>query len=117
MVESQSIKFAAHSVELGFVYEKGALICDGTETPEEDPLGQQYFPTKRPRHMLPHAWLGSFKDARSTNGLVGTEGGWALITDEEGKAWVAGAKRLSAKYSVPINTVQIGQSSELKDRD
>ena len=33
MIDSQSIEFGAHGVELGFVYENGALISDGTETP------------------------------------------------------------------------------------
>lgn len=61
MIDSQSIEFGAHGVELGFVYENGALIPDGTDTPPEDPLGQQYFPTTRPGHRLPHAWLGSFR--------------------------------------------------------
>jgi 2,4-dichlorophenol 6-monooxygenase len=49
--------------------------------------------------------------------LVGTKGGWALITDEYGQAWVAAAERLSAKYGIPINTAQVGQSPEMKDRD
>jgi 2,4-dichlorophenol 6-monooxygenase len=117
MVDSQSIEFGALGVELGFVYEAGALIPDGTDTPPEDPLAQQYFLTTRPGHRLPHAWLGSFKDARSTHDLVGTKGGWALITDDDGQAWVAAAERLSAKYGVPTNTAQIGQSPDLKDRD
>lgn len=110
MIDSQCIEFGAHAVELGFVYEDGLHIADGTELPEVDPLGQNYYPTTRPGHRLPHAWLQSrFNDEIvSTHDLVGSDCSFLLITDEAGQDWVAAAKRLSAQHRIHIKTAQIG---------
>lgn len=110
MIESQSIEFGAHAIELGFTYDDGMNISDGTEAPEVDPLGQDYYPTTRPGHRLPHAWLQSksSNDTISTHDLVGSKGSFLLLTDGAGLDWVAAAKRLSLQYHIPIETAQLG---------
>lgn len=55
-------------MELGFAYDAGAVIADGSSAPApEDPV-VDYVPTSRPGHRLPHAWLD---DGRSSLDLVG----------------------------------------------
>ncbi|EXJ75911.1 uncharacterized protein A1O5_00419 [Cladophialophora psammophila CBS 110553] len=110
MIESQSIEFGAHGIELGFTYEDGLKIPDGTQTPEVDPLGQKYFPTTRPGHRLPHAWLVSEGRVISTHDLVGPKGSFLLLTDENGLEWAAAAKRLVLRYKIPIQTARTGES-------
>ncbi|KAK5046471.1 hypothetical protein LTR84_008274 [Exophiala bonariae] len=111
MIESQCIEFGAHGIELGFTYDNGLNISDGTESPEVDPLGQDYCATTRPGHRLPHAWLESKTDHQiiSTHDLVGPKGSFLLLTDHIGLEWVTAAKRLSQKYKIPIKTAQMGQ--------
>ena len=112
MIESQSIEFGAHGIELGFTYPKGLSIVESdTEVSEIDPLGQEYFPSTRPGHRLPHAWLLSSDDkVMSTHDLVGPNGSFLLLTDDEGLAWAAAAKRLVLQYKIPIKVAQIGES-------
>lgn len=45
------------NVEVGFAYEKGALIPDGTLPPASHTSLRDYTPTTRPGHHLPHAWV------------------------------------------------------------
>ncbi|OAP57540.1 hypothetical protein AYL99_08278 [Fonsecaea erecta] len=110
MIESQSIEFGAHGIELGFTYEDGLKIGDGIETPEIDHLGQKYFPTTRPAHRLPHAWLVLDDRVISTHDLVGSKGSFLLLTDDNGLEWAAAAKRLVLRYKIPIQTARIGES-------
>src|SRR6266498_4738442 len=98
MIDSQSIEFAAHDIELGFRYENGFLVDDGTETPESDPFGQVYTPTTRPGRRLPHAWIEMGDKIMSTHDFVGAGLAFALITDEAGGDWVAAAKRLASTF-------------------
>lgn len=117
MIESQKIEFSAHDLELGFKYESGCLIPDGTEAPMPDPLGQVYVPCSRPGHRLPHAWLEREGMVISTHDLVKGLAEWALITDKEGEDWVEAAKRASAALNITINTVQIGLPPLVRDYD
>ncbi len=117
MIESQCIEFSAHGVELGFVYEDGLKMPDGTDSPIPDALGQVYKPTTRPGHRLPHAWLEDNGKILSSHDLVGPSGSFLLLTDEFGLPWMAAVKRVSIQYSLPIKTAQIGPLCPLRDRD
>ncbi|KAJ9494687.1 hypothetical protein H2202_009763 [Exophiala xenobiotica] len=116
MIESQSIEFGAHGIELGFTYPKGLnRVTEATAGgPEVDPLGQDYYPTTLPGHRLPHAWLWTPDDRLvSTHDLVGRKASFLLLTDDDGIVWAAAAKRLVLKHSIPIHVAHIGAS--LKD--
>lgn len=117
MIDSQRIEFSAHGIELGFVYEKGFKISDGTDMPLPDPLGQVYNPTTRPGHRLPHVWFQGNGRTLSSHDLVGASGSFLLLTDEMGLSWVAVANRVSLQYDVSIKTVQVGPQCPLRDRD
>ena len=120
MIESQCIEFSAHAVELGFHYEQGFCIPDGITEVEAccpDPLGQEYNPTTRPGHRLPHAWLEEKDRILSTHDLVGGRAGLLVLTDGKGSAWVAAAKKAASLYRIPIATSQIGPLPYLRDYD
>ena len=61
----------AHDLEIGFAYEQGALVPDGTEPPHRSPMGDVYHPTTRPGHRLPHAWIEQDGRRPSTHDLFG----------------------------------------------
>lgn len=117
MIESQKIEFSAHDLELGFKYERGCLLHDGSDAPPVDPLGQEYIPCTRPGHRLPHAWLERGDEVISSHDLVRGLVEWALITDKDGQEWIAAADRASTAHGIKINTAQVGAPPLLRDYD
>lgn len=120
VADLQNIEFSAHNIELGFRYFDGMLLDDGTDSPEEDPLGQNYVPCTRPGNRLPHAWIEDEKTGQiiSTHDFVGQNCSFALITDEAGDEWALTARELSVQTDMNIYVAQIGpQSHHLHDWD
>ncbi|WP_344290633.1 FAD-dependent monooxygenase [Streptomyces synnematoformans] len=107
----------AHDLEMGFAYEDGALVPDGTEPPERAPMRDVYRPTTRPGHLLPHAWLSRDGERLSTHDLIGVSTGFVLLAGPAGKAWCDAAAEASEKFSVPIATARIGEGAEYADVD
>lgn len=115
VINTQRTEFQAHDLELGFRYDVGALVPDGTPTPASDPMGSTYLPTTRPGHRLPHAWVQRDGQEISTHDLVG-RGDFVLITDESGhSAWTTAAAVVAAKFDVRIEAVSVGGGSGLLD--
>lgn len=105
IIQSQDIEFQASDLELGYRYEDGATIGDGSPSPESDPLGQHYIPVTRPGHRLPHVWLAKGDGKVSTHDLVGNKSRFVLITDEHGVDWISAVTKLNG--SLDIVGVQI----------
>jgi 2,4-dichlorophenol 6-monooxygenase len=107
----------AHDVEIGFAYETGAVVPDGTRPPARAPLGDVYQPTTRPGHRLPHAWIERDGQRLSTHDLTGAGTDFVLITGPNGVPWVEAAAQVGEKLSVPIVAVSIGDGAEYTDAD
>ncbi|MEU8703266.1 FAD-dependent monooxygenase [Streptomyces sp. NPDC048680] len=103
-------------MEVGFGYETGAIVPDGSEPPARVPMRNEHTPTSRPGHRLPHAWLAKDGERLSTLDLTGT-GRFTLITGARGEAWTRAAARAAEKFSVPITTVRIGAGCAYEDVD
>jgi 2,4-dichlorophenol 6-monooxygenase len=108
VIAIQKAQFQAHNKDIGFIYEEGAIVADGTDTPPEDPFGSTYIPLTRPGHRLPHAWLEHNGERISTHDLVGREGGFALLTGANGSAWAEAAKAAAADIGFAVRVVQVG---------
>jgi 2,4-dichlorophenol 6-monooxygenase len=110
VVRTQRTEFQAHDLEIGFRYDTGALVADGTPPPPADPMGSTYVPTTRPGHRLPHAWLTAPGGERvSTHDLTAWDG-FAVLTGAgaDADAWVAAAATAEEKLGVPVRAVRIG---------
>ncbi|GJF21157.1 MULTISPECIES: FAD-dependent monooxygenase [Streptomyces] len=108
----------ALDVETGFAYEQGAVVPDGSRPPARSPLGDEYRPTTRPGHLLPHAWVERDGRRVSTHDLVGSGTGFVLITGPDGAAWAEAAELAAEKLSVPVTAVRIGAGdAEYADAD
>ena len=105
---TQRAEFQAHDLEIGYAYQKGALLADGSAPPARDPMGHRYVSVARPGHRLPHAWLKRDGERLSTHDLVGRDASYLLITDAEGEGWVKAAESLSDPAGLRIRTVCIG---------
>ncbi|MEW2353504.1 FAD-dependent monooxygenase [Spirillospora sp. NPDC029432] len=107
----------AHDVEMGFAYEEGAVVPDGSRPPAREPLRDVYRPTTRPGHLLPHAWLEHDGRRLSTHDLTGAATGFALLTGPGGTPWCEAAGRIAEKFAVPIFAARIGDGAEFADAD
>ncbi|KAL2836397.1 FAD binding domain-containing protein [Aspergillus pseudoustus] len=117
IIESQSVEFCAHGIELGFGYNKGLFLPDGSVPAKRDPLGLQYFPTTKPGHRLPHAWIEKSRgQIISTHHIVSHHLAFALITDEKGSTWVSAAGRIAACIgNNALIVAQIGDRCPYRD--
>ena len=56
-VAANSDDYSQLNVEIGFAYENGAVVSDGSRPPATHGSLREYTPTTRPGHHLPHAYL------------------------------------------------------------
>jgi 2,4-dichlorophenol 6-monooxygenase len=112
--KTQRIEFQAHNIEIGFYYNEGAIVSEGTEPPEMDPIGSIYHPTTRPGHRLPHAWIQHNNQRISTLDLIG-KGEFVLITGSHAGGWSQAVREVSDELGIDIKLIQIGDESEYTD--
>jgi len=114
-IGTQSWEFQAHDVEIGFTYECGAVVDDGSAPVARDDMGRLYTPSTKPGHRLPHAWLDRDGHRLSTHDLAGQHGGFVLITGADAHAWAEAAAVAAGKTGVAITVAAIG--SDYRDTD
>jgi 2,4-dichlorophenol 6-monooxygenase len=114
-IGTQTWEFQAHDVEIGFTYEGGAVVDDGSAPIPRDDMGRIYTPATKPGHRLPHAWLDHDGHRLSTHDLAGRHGGFVLITGTDGQAWAEAAAAAAEKTGVAITVAAIG--SDYRDID
>ena len=107
----------AHDLEIGFSYEEGAVIPDGSQPPLRATMRGVYHPTTRPGHVLPHAWIERDGRRLSTHDLIGTATGFALLTGPAGAPWCEAAAQVAEKFSFPIAATRIGNGADCVDVD
>jgi 2-polyprenyl-6-methoxyphenol hydroxylase-like FAD-dependent oxidoreductase len=100
-IANQAEHFDMLGLQLGFSYEAGALVPDGSARPELANPVREFVPSGRPGGRLPHAWL---RAGVSTLDLV-PPGRFLLITGREGDAWAEAA----ATIATPLTTLRIGR--------
>jgi 2,4-dichlorophenol 6-monooxygenase len=108
--------YQAHDLEIGFAYEEGAVVPDGSQPPPRAPLRDVYHPTSRPGHLLPHVWIERDGRRLSTHDLTGAAS-FALLTGPEGKPWSEAAMQVAEQFSIPIFAAHIGNGGEFADID
>jgi|SRR5579859_435541 len=88
---------------LGFNYETGAIIADGTSLPNvADPV-VDFVPCARPGSRAPHHWIDLDGHRRSTIDLF--DGTFVLLSP--GQPWCAAALDARAAVGVPVTAHQI----------
>ncbi len=106
-------EFQAHDLDLGLVYDAGAVHADGTQAPPRDPAGLEYVSSTRPGHRLPHAWLLDGAAKISTLDLL-RPGRMLLIVDVDGQAWAEAAAKVAEQRGVPLDVVTLGRRTSLR---
>lgn len=110
----QRVEYAAHDMEMGFTYDRGAVVDDGSPPAWRDPMGHDYRPTSRPGSRLPHAWLHRLGEKVSSHDLAPL-GGFALITGLSGQDWCNAAAELAAETGVAIHAMRVGEGGDVAD--
>ena len=112
-LEEQAEHFDMLGLQLGYVYETGAVVSDGSTRPPAST--REYEPTGAPGARLPHAWVGTGSGTgsadRSTLDWIAYEG-FTLITFGEHDRWAEAAASVS---TLPISQVRVGIDAELPD--
>jgi len=107
--DTQHIEFYARDIELGFVYERGAIVLDdGLPASPRDPLGQDYRPFARPGHRLPHIWLDRRGEQISSHDLVSGTDGFVLLAGAHFNEWEAAVDQAVAETGIPLQMIAMG---------
>jgi len=91
VIEAQREHFDMLGLQLGFSYESGAIVPDGTAAPILANPVSDLVPTARPGSRMPHAWIDHSSVRRSSLDLVAGEG-FTLFAGPDGGAWAEAAR-------------------------
>lgn len=102
-IDHQAEHFDMLGLQLGYAYDSGALVADGT--PRRAPANpvRELVPTSRPGARLPHGWVEAEGARVSTLDLIKLDR-LTLLAGPMGAAWIGAAQSLAA----PIRSLQIG---------
>ena len=103
-IAHQAEHFDMLGLQLGFAYEDGALVSDGTTKPVVENSVRMFRPNGRPGARLPHAWIDAAA-TDSTLDLVPYDRP-TLVVGPEGAAWVPA---LAALEAGPVAVIAIGR--------
>ncbi|MDF1480382.1 FAD-dependent monooxygenase [Leifsonia sp. H3M29-4] len=111
--------YQAHGLELGFHYDRGALVAEPVPSVRLDDPVCRYVPSSRPGHRLPHSWLTDRDGQRlSTLDLIDGSTFVLLVDPRGGVAWEAELARLrSEQPTIPIEMISIGGDGDYENAD
>jgi 2,4-dichlorophenol 6-monooxygenase len=69
-ITHQQSHFDRIGLDLGYTYEEGAILRDGTAATESDDRVSSYVPSTRPGARFPHFWLDGNKKQRSSRSII-----------------------------------------------
>jgi 2-polyprenyl-6-methoxyphenol hydroxylase-like FAD-dependent oxidoreductase len=111
-IDAERDHFDALGQDLGFVYEEGALVPDGTALPVVADRAAEYAPNARPGSRAPHCWLRRGAERISILDLFGGE--LVLLAPEGAHAWITAAER---HVGDGVRCVRIGPGGDWDDED
>ena len=108
-IEAQAEHFDMLGLQLGYIYQEGALVPEGSPPPLGSP--REYVPTAHPGARLPHAWLEVRGARRSSLDLISFDG-FTLISFGAHERW---AEAIESVSTVPVTQVRVGIDARLPD--
>ncbi len=106
-IANQAEHFDTLGLQLGFRYDAGAIVPDGTALPEIASPVREFVQSGRPGARMPHAWLIHGGKRCSTLDLLSLDS-FTLITTSPNEAWETAVADISA---VPVRYVAIERDS------
>ena len=102
-IANQAEHFDMLGLQLGFIYESGAIARDSDEKPAHRSSVRDYVPTAFPGARVPHAWVTRAGIRISTLDLFAYNQ-FTLVTGPAGQKWIE-----AVQGPVPIDCVVIGR--------
>ncbi|MDX2170573.1 MAG: FAD-dependent monooxygenase [Deltaproteobacteria bacterium] len=90
-IANQAEHFDMLGLQLGYAYEEGALVPDGTERPVAANPVRDFIPSSRPGARLPHGWLRD-RDGRCSSLDLVRLGQLTLFVGRAATEWLAAAE-------------------------
>jgi 2,4-dichlorophenol 6-monooxygenase len=100
-IANQADHFDTLGLQLGFRYDAGALVPDGTDPPVVDNPAREYVATGRPGARMPHAWFKRDGKRWSTLDLLELDS-FTLVTTSPGGASEAWQAAVAGISGIPI---------------
>lgn len=103
-IADQRSHFDRIGLDLGYTYDDGALLPDGTPAPTAGDRVSSYVPSTRPGARFPHFWLDGNRRTRSSRGMIDYRAS-TLLLGERVQALPADAealKELEARHGVRL---------------
>jgi hypothetical protein len=107
LANREAAHFGALGRDLGFTYERGALVPDGSAPTERENADAEYVPNARPGARAPH--FGVLKAGQLLASLDLFEGRWTLLA---GPAKADVWRRAARAAPLPIAVEVVGQDIE-----
>lgn len=92
-------RYQGIGVALGYSYDGGAIVPDGTAPPTVSDPVMEYIPTARPGSRAPHVWVQEGAERFSTLDLF--ERSFVLLSASH--AWCAAAEHAVSGHGVPVH--------------
>ncbi|MGC2274688.1 MAG: FAD-dependent monooxygenase [Candidatus Binatus sp.] len=102
-IANQAEHFDMLGLQLGFIYESGAIVADSNEKPAHRSSVRDYVPTAFPGARVPHAWVTRAGVRISTLDLFAYNR-FTLVTGPAGQKWIE-----AVRSPVPIDCVVVGR--------
>ena len=104
-IEQQQEHFDMFGLQLGFAYESGALVADGSEKPAGANPVRDFVPTTRPGSRVPHAWVERAGERLSVLDLLPYDR-FTVLAGPGGGAWAGAAAGIR---ELPIQCLVAGR--------
>jgi putative polyketide hydroxylase len=99
--------------DLGYTYDHGAIVPDGTPPIEPaDPIAD-YLPNARPGARAPHLWLERGSERLSSLDLFDTS--FTLLAGGSGGGWREAAAEVAEHHPAPLQAFTVGAGGDLSD--
>jgi len=103
-IARQAEHFDMLGLQLGFAYEQGAVVPDGTDKPAVANPVRELMPTSRPGARLPHGWLERGGRRLSSLDLISLDA-FTLLAGPDGSKWM----EATVPGDVPLRRLQVGR--------
>ncbi len=103
-IADQTPHFDRIGLDIGYVYQDGALVPDGSVAPKLEDGVTQYVASAAPGARFPHLWLNP-EHSRSTHDVLESRG-YTLLTGDQGARWDVAVRALGPMRSrVKVDSV------------
>jgi putative polyketide hydroxylase len=99
--------------DLGYTYDDGAMVPDGTPPIERADPVVDYMPNARPGARAPHVWLE--RGGRRLSSLDLFDTSFTLLAGGSGGAWREAAAEIAEEHSAPLQAFTVGRGGGLSD--